>query len=83
MKSLLASCCFMSILCAKDPALVVSRPLGETLDRKVQIQVDNLKPFQKIKIEATANAYKEDLWSSVAYFEADAEGKVDLAQTEP
>ena len=76
------SCCLSNALIAQ-PHLFVNQPYGEIIDRKIEIKVDGLSPFQKIELRAEAQDQKGEVWSSHAFFQADNFGVVDVATNPP
>lgn len=75
-------CCLSTALIAQ-PHLSVNQPYGETIDRKVEIKVDGLDPFEKMELKAEALDQKGEMWSSHALFQADSFGVVDVAINPP
>src|SRR3989338_1266206 len=82
MSVFLLSCCLATTLLTQ-PHLSITQPAGQTIDREIHIQVENLTPFQEIELQAEAKDQKEDIWSSSAIFRADAYGQVDVASAPP
>ncbi len=82
MSVLFLSCCLATTL-LNQPHLSITQPAGQTIDREIHIQVENLTPSQEIELQAEAEDQKGDIWSSSAIFHADANGQVDVASASP
>lgn len=76
-------CSLSTVLIAQSHHLSVSESYGETIDRKIEMKVDGLVPFQKIELKAEAEDQKGEIWSSHASFQADQYGIVDLTTNTP
>lgn len=76
-------CCLPTLLCAGNPHLSIRLSEGETIDRKISIQVHDLEPFQEIELKAEAKDQKDEIWSSHALFQANHHGTVDVAISTP
>ncbi len=72
--------CYLAIA---SPQLSISQPNGETLDRKVRIQIEQAAPFETVELEARAIDQKGEIWVSHALFKADAQGLVDVETAKP
>lgn len=83
MYSFLISCCLASALLTQSPRLSVQQPSGKTIDKEIQIQVEELEPFQEIRIRVEALDQNENLWFSQATFHANAQGLVDVTSSRP
>lgn len=83
MNSFLFACSLASSLLTQNPRLSITQPFGQTIDKKIHIQVEDLEPFQEIELRAEAKDNKENTWSAQAMFRANAEGMVDLASSCP
>jgi dienelactone hydrolase len=81
--SFLVSYFLASALLAQLPHLSVKQPSGKPIDREIQIQVEQLEPFQEIEIKIQAQDQKGNLWVSQATFHANAQGLVDLTSSCP
>ncbi|MBS3904962.1 MAG: acyl-CoA thioesterase/BAAT N-terminal domain-containing protein [Simkania sp.] len=78
-QSAFTACC----LVAATPHVSITQPSGNTIDREVHIQVEQLKPLQIIEVQATAIDQKGELWASHAFFQANVDGLVDVAAQPP
>lgn len=63
--------------------LLVSQPEGSTIDRKVDIRVERLAPFQEVELVAETEDQQGTIWVSHAGFRADEEGRVDVSLAAP
>jgi dienelactone hydrolase len=73
----------ISFLFAQIPHLCVMQPDGQTVDKKVNIVVKGLAPFQEAELNAEAEDQKGDVWSSHARFQADQLGIIEVATSPP
>jgi dienelactone hydrolase len=75
--------CLLATALFTQPDLLITQPSGKTIDQQVHIQVEKLKPFQKIELCAEAKDEKGNIWCSHASFSADSQGRVDLFSNSP
>lgn len=72
-----------STLDAHSSYLLVTQPDGDLIDRKIEIKIEKLMPFQKIELQAEAQDWEGKVWSSHAIFQADGYGIIDLSKSAP
>jgi len=81
--TLVSTCCLMVTALCQEPHLSVTQPSGETVDKEVKIQVEQLTPFQEIELHAESKDQKGEVWFSHASFRADSQGQVDVSSSDP
>ena len=82
-RSLFLSCFLSTALFAQTPHLFIEQPDGDLIDRRIEMRVEGLAPFQEIELKASTQDQKGELWSSHAYFQADERGIVSVAKRVP
>jgi dienelactone hydrolase len=75
--------CSLSVTLIAEPHLSIAPSYNEPIDRKTNIKVEGLDPFQKIELKAEAQDQKGEIWSSRGLFQADNLGIVDVDTSSP
>jgi dienelactone hydrolase len=73
--------CLLAIMNCQTHQISITQPHRELIDQEINIQIENLTPFQKIKLEARAEDQKAIIWSSQAFFLADETGHINVASS--